>query len=230
MARDDDDDDDRPRKKNARAVDEDEDDEAERPRKKKVRTEEVAEEEEEVEEKPRKKNSRAEEVEVESAGSTRPMPVRLVGAIIASMAWGILVLHGSCLEASTSIMNVIQIHRAQEQMRGFGFNPNAVIEGRGMLYTMAAAQLLMFLLGGALLAGGAVLLVRKGMGKYPAMGAPFAMVLVQLGLFVAGLIFTGGVLLAHHNFVFLINILFGLAVGACNAYLLLNKEVSKTLR
>jgi hypothetical protein len=51
-----------------------------------------------------------------------------------------------------------------------------------------------------------------------------------MGTFVLGLIFTSGLFLAHHNFVFLINILFGLAVGGCNAYLLLNKEASKALR
>src|SRR5438105_583918 len=139
MARDDDDDDDRPRKKIPRDEEEDDDD------------------------RPRKKLAREED---DKAAKAKPMPIRLVGAIIASMAWGILVLHGSCIESSHSIMGIIQFHRAQDQMRGFG---NLVVEGRGMLYTLAGTQVVMTGLGAMLLAGGVALLARKGFGKYLAM-------------------------------------------------------------
>jgi hypothetical protein len=217
MARDDDDDD-RPRKKIPR---DDEDDDDDRPRKKSAREEE---DDADDEDRPRKKLAREED---DQAGKAKPMPIRLVGAIIASMAWGILVLHGSCVESSHSIMGIIHFHRAQDQMRGFG---NLVVEGRGMLYTLAGTQVVMTLLGAILLAGGVALLARKGFGKYLAMGAPVGMALVQMAVFVICLIITSGVFLVHYNFAFFIQILFSLTVSGLNAYLLLNKDVSRVLK
>ena len=206
MARDDDDDvrdrdddDDRPRKGDAR--DDDDDD--------------------------RSSKKSADPVDDADDVAARPLPLRVIGAIIASIFWGGLMLHGSCMSFSHSSMMVIAFHRVEAA----GFNiRGAGGGGEGFYGTLAATQFVMFLLGGGLLAGGVLLLLRKGYAKWMAMGVPAAMALLQMAACVLCLIITGGVFLAQHNFDFLINIVFNMAVGGANAYLLLNKDVAKVLK
>ena len=61
-------------------------------------------------------------------------------------------------------------------------------------------------------------------------GAPAAMALVELITFVICLAITSGAFLTTYNAGFAVNIIFSLAVGGCNAYMLLNKDVSKALK
>ena len=121
----------------------------------------------------------------------------------------------------------------REQMRDVkGFQPVDFGGGEsfGQFYTALGAQVFMFLMAALLLASGAALLMRKGFGKYLAMGAPVGMLLVEFIGFVVCLIITKGTFLAPYNVEFLVNILFSLVVGGCIAFLLLNKDVSKALK
>jgi hypothetical protein len=154
----------------------------------------------------------------------KPMPLRLTGAIIASIFWGGLLLYGSCVSFSQSVLRVVAAHNAQ-----FGFGRFGDF-GEGFFGTMAASQFFMFLLAAALLAAGILLMMRKGFARWMAMGVPGAMVLLDLFTAVICLIITSGTFLAQHNFDILINIVFNLGVGGCNAYLLLNKDVVKALK
>jgi hypothetical protein len=167
----------------------------------------------------RDRNDAATDVQV------RPMPLRLYGAIIASIFWGGLLLYGSCVHFSHSVLGVIAVHNAQVRFGRFGGD-----FGEGFFGTLAAAQFFMVLLAGALLAAGILLMMRKGFARWMAMAVPGAMVLLDLFTAVICLIITSGTFLAQHNFDFLIDIVFNLAIGGCNAYLLLNKDVAKALK
>jgi len=235
MARDDDDDD-RPRKKNP-----DDDDDDDRPRKKKA-----ADDGEDDDDRPRKKSkARDEEVEEKSvpSGGPRPMPMRLVGAIIATFAWGILTLHSGCLSTSRSIHGEIQLAKLkreqeerlrdlQKQMPGFNIKADAGErgDGSGLRYTLLGGKLVFLLMSVVLVAGGIVLLMRKGFGKFIAMGAPVGMLFVEFAAFVICLIISKWTFLTDYNVEFLINIFFSLVVGGTIAFLLLNKDVSRALK
>jgi hypothetical protein len=204
----DDDDQDRPRKKSSRDGEGDDGDE-DRPRKKKAR----------------------DNGEDRGGKEARPMPIRLVGAIIASMAWGGYVLHHNCGLSSSALIGIIHMEK-RDRGRDFGFvfNPAfGLVDHKGFIYTVAAAEFFMMVLGAVLLAGGVLLLMRMGFGKYLAMGAPAAMALVELITFVICLAITSGAFLTTYNAGFAVNIIFSLGVGGCNAFMLLNKEVSKAL-
>jgi hypothetical protein len=157
--------------------------------------------------------------------ASRPMPMPLMGAIIASLFWGGLLLHGSCVSFTHSVMGVISHHNAV-----FGWEGRGGGAGEGFFGTKAAAEFFMLLLAATLLAAGILLMMRKGFAKWMAMAAPVLMVLLQMATAVVCLIITGGTFLAQHNFDFLITITFSLAVGGANAYFLLNKEVAQVLR
>ena len=218
MARDDDDDDDRPRKKPSREVEDDD--------------------------RPRKKSAREEEDERVSI-APKPMPMRLVGAIIAAMAWGILSLYLSCVDSSRSVVHEIQVQKAQreaqenirkmqEQARAAGFNQQFDAGdfggGSGLRYTIVGTKFFFMLMSAALVIGGSVLLMRKSLGKFIALGAPVGMLLIEFIGFVICLIISKGSFLTEYNVEFFINIVFSLAVAGCIAFLLLNKDVSKALR
>jgi hypothetical protein len=201
------------------------DDDQDLPRKKKARDDG-----DENEDRPRKKKARDDEDR--GGKEAKPMPIRLVGAIIASMAWGGYILHHNCGLASSALIGIIHMEK-RDRGRDFGFvfNPAfGLVDHKGFIYTMAGAQFFMLVMGAVLLAGGVMLLMRMGLGKYLAMGAPAAMALIDLITFVICLAITSGVFLTTYNAGFAINIIFSLAVGGCNAYLLLNKDVSKALK
>jgi hypothetical protein len=215
----------------------DEDDE--RPRKKSPRDDEG----EEEDDRPRKKSSHDDEDDDSSGKKSKPMPMRLVGAIIAALAWSILILHASCLNSSSLIVEEIHNQKAQreadenlrkmqEQMRAAGVNQKIDMgdRGNGVRYTIVGTKIFLFLMATLLLVGGVTLLMRKGFGKYLAMGAPVGMLLVEFVGFVTCLIITKGTFLAQHNVVFLVNILFSLVVGGCIVFLLLNKDVNRALK
>ncbi len=220
MARNDDDDDERPSKK--RDDDRDDDDQERSNRKR--------DDDDDEDDRPRKKNRAKEEDERTGAEQqSKPMPLRLTGAIIASMAWGILVLHASCVRSSSLSLLAIQMMR-EVRMGGIVIDMGAFGLGRGMVYTQIGLQLMLFLFAAALLASGITLLMRKSLGKWLAMGAPAGMVLIELLGFVICLIITEGAFLTQHNVEFFLNIVFSLAVSGLCAYLLLNKDVSKALK
>jgi hypothetical protein len=201
------------------------DDDADLPRKKGSRDDEAD------DDRPRKKKARDGD-EDRGGKEAKPMPVRLVGAIIASMAWGGYVLHHNCGLSSSALIGIIHMEK-RDRGRDFGFVLNQAFgfgEHKGFIYTMAGAEFFMLVMGAVLLAGGVMLLMRMGLGKYLAMGAPAAMALIDLITFVICLAITSGAFLTTYNAGFAINIIFSLAVGGCNAYLLLNKDVSKALK
>jgi hypothetical protein len=217
MAHNHDDDDDRPRKRSSRDDEDDVDDD-----------------------RPRKRSAPDRDEVQSSSKKAGPMPTRLVGAIIASMAWGILILHGSCMQSGNALFSVVETHRLQQQqekmredLRKAGFNqldPTNMRFDGSMAYASLGANVFSFLAAALLLAGGIALLMRKAFGKYLAMGAPVLMVLVDLIAFVIFLVLTKGAFLAPHNIGIIINFLFGLVVGGIIIFLLLNKDVSKALK
>ncbi|MBI1832526.1 MAG: hypothetical protein HYR84_13885 [Planctomycetes bacterium] len=161
------------------------------------------------------------------ASSDPPLPGALLAAIIVSLLWGGISLHASCISFSHSTMAVITIHRLEAQI---GARFGGAGGGQGLAGTLAAAQFVQFLLAGALLAGGAMLLMRKNFAKFIAMGVPVAMILVDLGAAVICVIITKE-FVQPYNFDFLVNIIFNLGVGGANAYLLMmDKNVAKVLK
>ena len=103
------------------------------------------------------------------------------------------------------------------------------------------------ILSGLIGVGGGIILIPAlvyffGMDQHIAQGTSLAMLLAPMGILAfleyykagnvnwhLGLIITSGVFLAQHNFDFLITIVFSLAVGGLNAYLLLHKDASSAL-
>jgi hypothetical protein len=171
----------------------------------------------------------------------KPMPVRLVAAIIASMAWGFLALHDSCTSTGGSILNVVHIHefrkmqeKGREDLRRMGVNQidfgNVPQLEFGLPYTLMVLQLGQSLLAALLIAGGSLLLVRMRIGKFVVMGVPALMALVEILGIVICLILTKGLILTPHNFSFLIFLFFSVVVAGCNIFMLLNKDVSKALK
>jgi hypothetical protein len=165
---------------------------------------------------PRKQDPRPEDKDL--GIEQQAMPMRMIGAIIASIFWGGLLLYGSCVSFSRSAMVAIDIHNAR------------AIGGEGLFGTLAASQLFVSLLAAALLVGGVLMLMRKGFAKYMVMGVPAAIVVVEMATSVLCLIISSGVFLAHYNFDFLITSVFSLAVGGLNTYLLLDKEIAKAFK
>jgi hypothetical protein len=208
-----------------RRTDIDEDDE-DRPRRKRSRDEDN-----DNDERPSRRKSARDDDEDSAGKKPKPMPFRLVMAIIGSMAWGGFMLHANCVGSSHSLLGIIHLHRQERDLRdfaafanlGFGFS-------KGFAYTLAAEHFFMMLMAAALLAGGVALLMRMGFGKYLAMGAPAAMVLVELITFVICLIITSGSFLTAYNASFLINIVFSAVIAGCNTFMLLDKDVAKALR
>jgi len=182
------------------------------------------------EDRPRKKKAR-DYGEDRGGKEPKPMPIRLVGAIIASMAWGGYVLHHNCGLTSSALIGIIHMEKRDQGRELFAFNQAfGLVNHKGFIYTMAGAQFFMMVMGAVLLAGGVLLLMRMGFGKYLALGAPAAMALIELITFVICLAITSGAFLTTYNAGFAVNIIFSLAVGGCNAYLLLNKDVRKALK
>src|SRR5262249_16169541 len=145
----------------------------------------------------------------------------------------------NCGLTSTAIVGIIHIERKKgDGDIGMIFNPAFHGAGGGLLgephkgfaYTSAGAQFFMMILGAVLVAGGVTLLMRLGFGKYLAVGAPAAMVLVEMLPFGVCLAITSGRFLTSYNVYFLITMFFSLGVGAANAYLLLNREAAKALK
>jgi hypothetical protein len=205
------------------------DDDQDLPRKKSSRDEES---DDEDEDRPRKKKTRDDD-EARGGKERKPMPMQLIAAIIASMAWGGYILHHNCGQTSGALIGIIQMEKRDREIRDLGFAFNRAFgfgEHKGFIYTMAGAEFFMMLLGAVLVAGGIALLMRKGFGKYLAMAAPAAMALVELFTFVVCLAITSGAFLTNYNANFMVNVIFSLAVGGCNAYMLLNKDVSKALK
>jgi hypothetical protein len=203
------------------------DDDQDRPRKKSSRDEEG---DDGDEDRPRKKKAR-DYGEDRGGKEARPMPIRLVGAIIASMAWGGYALHHNCGLTSSALIGIIHMEKRDQGRELFAFNQGfGLVNHRGFIYTVAGAEFFMMVLGAVLLAGGVLLLLRMGFGKYLAMGAPAAMALVELITFVICLAITSGAFLTTYNAGFAVSIIFSLAVGGCNAFMLLNKDVSKALK
>jgi hypothetical protein len=220
------------------------DDDDDRPRKKRSRDEDEVQEETAIEaddDRPRVKSSRA---DVEK--TAKPMPVRLVGAIIACLAWGFLSLYGSCMQSSNGVFQEIHTWRARrdaeenqrkvrDEMRKAGIDirvdgGDLGGGGNGLRYTILGTHIFLLLTSVLLVVGGIMLLMRMSMAKFVAMGAPVAMLLVEFVAFVICLIITKGTFMAHYNVEFLVNIFFSLVTAGCIAFLLLNKEVSKALK
>ncbi|MBI3822225.1 MAG: hypothetical protein HY289_06040 [Planctomycetes bacterium] len=155
--------------------------------------------------------------------AAKPMPLQLVGAIILSIFWGGLTLHGSCVGFTRSTMGVISHHNAVWGLERIGG------AGEGFYGTLAAGQFFIIILAATLLAAGVLLMMRKSYAKYMAIGAPAAILLVDMGTAVLCLIITSGTFLAQHNFDFLISITFSLIVGGVNAFLLFNQNVTRAL-
>lgn len=154
--------------------------------------------------------------------ASRPMPLQLIGAIMASILWGGLLLHGSCVSFTHYTMGVIAHHNNVWNVRVGG-------AGEGFYGTMAATEFFTFLLAATLVVAGVLLMLRKGFAKWMAMGVPVVLILLHAAAAVICLIITSGVFLAQHNFDFLISITFNLVVGGLNAWLLLNKDASAAL-
>jgi hypothetical protein len=230
-----DEDEERPRKKRPR--DEDDEDE-DRPLKKRSSRADDDDEEEDDDDGPRKKKpARADEESLTSGGAGKPMPLRLVGAILVAFLWGFFSLHDGCLRSSGSIFGIIQHHQMMRgleedmrRMQAFGFNQRIEVGARGELYALAGASLFRFVGAALLLAGGAMLLKRKALGKHLSLAGPGLMVLVELIGIVICLIISKGTILAHYNVDFVVNLVFSAASAGCIAYLLFNKEVGKVLR
>jgi hypothetical protein len=250
---DDDEDDDRPRKKKPARDDDDEDEDDDRPRKKKP----TRDEDEDDDDKPRKKKparddddddedrprgkGRSRDEDDDSgkpAGAGKPMPIRLIGAILVAFAWGFLSLHDGCLRSTGSILTVIQHHRIAreleeefQRMRAVGFNqPRRDFGNPGELYTLTGTSVFRILGAVLLVAGAIMLLKRKALGKYLALAGPALMLLADLIGMVICLILSKGMILVTYNVDFLVNIVFSGLTAGCIGFLVMNKDVGKVLR
>lgn len=209
-----DDDDDRPRKRSSREADDDV--EEDRSSKK-------------------KDSQKASEVDKSADKLAKPMPLRLTGAIVAALAWGILGVYGSCLDTTRQINTEVFIMKTQreqeEKLRGFGIRFDDRGSGKGFRYTRIGASFFYMLMSAVLLGGAIVLMIRKRFGMYIAMGAPVAMLLVEFFAFVVCLLITDFTLISidSYNVQYFVHIFFSLIVGGTIAFLLLNKDVSKSL-
>lgn len=189
--------------------------------------------EEDDEERPRKKRDDDRDAGADKA--PRPMPMRLVGAIVAALAWGILGVYGSCLDTSR-LMNteafIMKTQREQEEkLRGFGIRFDDRGSGKGFRYTRIGASFFYMLMSAVLLAGAVVLMMRKKFGMYIALGAPVALLLVEFFAFVVCLLITDFTFISidAYNAQFFVHIFFSLVVGGTIAFLLLNKDVREAL-
>ena len=210
MARNDDnDDDDRRRKRSSRDDEEDADDD--RPRRKSVR--DRAEEVDAEDDRPRRKSGRDGDEDGSSAKTASPLPVRLIGAIIASLAWGILTLYGGCFNSAKALAVVIDINEMRQRP--------------GLAYMAVGAHVILTLAGGLLIMGGVGLLMGRKVGKYFAIAGPVSMFLVGLITLVIVLVVTKG--MSVNNVGFIVDTVLSLAVAGLITFLLLNKDVDKTL-
>lgn len=170
----------------------------------------------------RESSKRRDERDHEVGIELHPMPTRLIGAIIASFAWGLLLLQSTCVRSMHLTMGVIQFLR---DIRG----PEAVFGGRNMLFALTFLQFMLVLLAGVLVAGAIALLMRKGFGKYLAMGAPAGIVLIEMAGLVICLILSDGHFMAAHNVDFAFVMIFSTVVAGLNAFLLIHPDATRAL-
>jgi hypothetical protein len=182
------------------------------------------------------RKGRADEDDVRTGKQPKPMPAALAGAIMFAFAWGFLALHGSCLNSTSSIFSVIQYQRMKsemrEQMRGMPFEPSfqsSTSSGEGLMYTLLAARVFQFFMAVVLVAGAALLLMRKGIGRFVAVGAPVGMMLVEIAGFGVCMIITKGTFLVHYNVEFIVNLLFSLIACGVVGGLVFTRDVGKAL-
>lgn len=222
---DDEDDEDRPRKKKRSRDDdddddvEDDDDDDDRPRKKRRSRDEDEDDDDDEEDRPRKKKKKKKQ---------KAMPGMLMAFAIVNMAWGGLnTLYGlynfvEAIHAMTSVM------AADQLFRGFG-----AALGLSKGFTITISILFFFILVGwaVTLGGGVMLILRKGMGKYLALGGPIIVTLMGLIGLVVTIIMTHGTLVFGSYLVaFILIIVFALATAIFNFIAGNNDDVARALR
>ena len=171
----------------------------------------------------------------------KPMPVRLVGAIIAALAWGLISLNASCLQSSGDVVQEIRFQKVkreqEENLRKIGVkfdfkndNPLFAEFSDGVRYTQIGVHFFFMFSSILLVAGGIMLLMRMSLGKFVAMGAPLLMCLVIFTGIVVCLIVTKGTFLTGYNAAYFVQISLSLLTGVAIIFLLLSSDVSKALK
>ena len=170
-------------------------------------------------------------------GEPKPINPRVLGAVFASLLWGGFILFHNCGLSSTAVIGLYHLEKKNaEGAIGMIFNPAFHGGGafgephKGFAYTSAGAQFVMMILGAVTVGGGVTLLMRMGFGKFLAIGGPAAMVLVEMLIFGICLAITSGRFLTAYNVDFFITIVFSLVIAGANAFLLLNRDVAKSLK